>query len=116
MAYVPIVPGSSAAPAGQLVDSLGGQVLDLAVGVAPLAVPFVLGLAALHWAMEKFGLSARIELAAMDREAAAKEASRVARAERREARKQAKWDGMLDDAYTENRRRNLRKRVTGSYI
>jgi hypothetical protein len=39
-----------------LVQNVGGQTLDFAIGVAPVAVPIVLGLTAVTWALAKFGL------------------------------------------------------------
>lgn len=42
-----------------LVLNVGGQTLDFIVGVAPVAVPIVLGLTAVKWALSKFGLSGR---------------------------------------------------------
>jgi hypothetical protein len=65
--------------------------------------------------MRKFGLADRIELARLDREAAAVEAARAAKKERAAARKRARMDAMHDEALHTNRRRNLRKKVTGSY-
>lgn len=111
----PFDPAHPGAQATLLAQDLGARVLDVAVHLAPIAVPFVLALTAIGWAMEKFGLNGRIELAHLEREAREAEAARIARAERRASRKQDKWNAMVDDAYTENRRRNLRKRFTGSY-
>lgn len=59
MAYV--APDPSAA-ATTLAQSTGTQVLDTAVDVAPIAVPFVLGLAALRWALNKFGVGGKAKL------------------------------------------------------
>lgn len=39
-----------------LVANVGDQVLDTAIGIAPIAVPFVLGLTVVSWALAKFGL------------------------------------------------------------
>ena len=98
-----------------LADDLGGQVLALAGQLAPLAVPFALALAALAFVLHKFGVAGRVELMRLDREAAAQQEKGRIRKERAAARRAAKWDALLDDAYTENRRRHLRKRFTGSY-
>ena len=48
-------------PAEELVHNLGDQVLDLAVDLAPLAVPFVLAMTAIAWVLSKFGVSGRID-------------------------------------------------------
>jgi CBS-domain-containing membrane protein len=108
-------PAHPGAGATALTGDLGGQVLTLAEHLAPVAVPFVLALAAVNWVMGKFGLHDRIELSRLDREAAEQEAARHAKRERAAARKRARMDALHDEALTENRRRNLRKRVTGSY-
>jgi hypothetical protein len=105
-------------PAGiatNLTDGVGNAVVDLAVDLAPVTVPFVLAMGAIAWVMHKFGLNDRIELARLDRDAHAAEIAKYERSQRARARKAAKWDAMLDDAYAENRRRNLRKKVRGSY-
>lgn len=39
-----------------VVTDTGGQTLDFAVGIAPIAVPIVLGLTAVTWGLAKFGL------------------------------------------------------------
>jgi hypothetical protein len=103
-----------AVPASALVNGLGTEVLDVAVSLAPVAVPFVLALAAIAWVMRKFGLAERVELARLDREAAALEAKRALRRQRTAARKQAKWNAMHDEALTMNRRHDLRRRFSGS--
>lgn len=43
-----------------LVLDTGQQMLDFVVGVAPVAVPIVLGLTAVRWALVKFGLLVNI--------------------------------------------------------
>lgn len=103
------------APIPDLMNNLGGQVLATAQGLAPLAVPFVLAMTAIGWVMHKFGVGGRLELMQLDRQAAYDDGVRAAKAERRAANKQRRYDSMRDDANTENRRRNLRKRFTGSY-
>ena len=46
-----------------LVTNVGGQVVNAAVGIAPLAVPAVLGLTALGWVLKKFGVGRKATLA-----------------------------------------------------
>jgi len=53
-------PLEPASPATQLVDVLSGP-LDLAVGLAPVAVPFILAVAAIAWVLERFGVAGRVE-------------------------------------------------------
>lgn len=118
MSVYVLAPGPTpvpAVPAAELVHNLGGQVVDTAVGLAPVAVPFVLTLAAIAWVLERFGVAGRIELAQLERAEAATAAAREQKRARSAARKQARWDSMLEDAYTERRRRELRHRFTGSY-
>ncbi len=43
----------------KVVTGVGQQTLDFAVGIAPVAVPFVLGLTAVTWGLQKFGLLGR---------------------------------------------------------
>ncbi len=50
----------------QVAVGTGGQVLDFAVGVAPVAVPFVLGLIAVRWGLSKFGLAGRVGFTGVD--------------------------------------------------
>lgn len=45
-----------AVAATTLAQNTGEQVLTLATDLAPIAVPFVLGLAALRWVLNKFGV------------------------------------------------------------
>lgn len=45
---------------------LGGRVLDLAVGLAPVAVPFILALTVITWALHKFGLAGQVGAFARD--------------------------------------------------
>lgn len=107
-------PPDPAVPASQLVSGLGTQVLDVAVGLAPLAVPFVLVLGGISWVLHKFGVAGRIELAQLERQAAQQEAARLARAQRREARKRARMDALHEEALTLNRRHDLRRRFRRS--
>lgn len=53
-AYVPPDPGDVAT---SLTNNVGQKVVDGALDVAPVAVPFILALAAITWTMRKFGLS-----------------------------------------------------------
>lgn len=39
-----------------LANDVGGQVIDTAVALAPVAVPFVLAMTAIGWVLRKFGL------------------------------------------------------------
>ena len=39
-----------------LTTNVGGQVIDTAVALAPIAVPFVLAMTAIGWVLRKFGL------------------------------------------------------------
>ena len=55
-------PPDPAAPVQGLVDGMGGQVLDVAVGLAPVAVPFVLALAAIGWVLRRFGLAGTVDM------------------------------------------------------
>lgn len=45
-----------AQPAQQLVSELGGEVVDTALDLAPVVVPFLLALLAVGWVLSKFGL------------------------------------------------------------
>lgn len=104
---------------GQVATSLGNdvgqQLLDLVVNLLPLLVPFVLVVLVIGWVAAFFGLEARAELAAVERQ----QAERAAKAERRRlariARQERATALMLEDAYAMNRRRNVRRRLTGSY-
>jgi len=53
-----------AAIATTLTNSVGDQVVDAAVSIAPIAVPFVLALTAIGWVMRKFGLNKKASLKA----------------------------------------------------
>jgi len=41
----------------EFVDNVGNQLLDAVVGLAPIAVPFVLSMLAIRWVMSKFGVA-----------------------------------------------------------
>jgi hypothetical protein len=45
-----------------LASDVGGQVVGAAVAIAPVAVPFVLGLTAIGWVLKKFGLKKKASL------------------------------------------------------
>jgi hypothetical protein len=49
-------PSNPGAQAISLADSVGNTVVDVAANLAPVAVPFVLSLVALRWALRKFAL------------------------------------------------------------
>lgn len=53
-AYTPPAPGTVATT---LTNNVGQKVIDGALDVAPVAVPFILALAAINWTMKKFGLT-----------------------------------------------------------
>lgn len=48
-----------------LTSNVGGQVVDAAVGIAPIAVPVVLALTAMGWVMRKFGLKRKASLSSV---------------------------------------------------
>lgn len=48
-----------------LTGNVGGQVVDAAVGIAPIAVPVVLALTAIGWVMRKFGLKRKASLSSV---------------------------------------------------
>jgi hypothetical protein len=119
MAYAPPLPGDVGE---QLAAKVGKLVIDGALEVAPIAVPFILALAAIAWVMQKFGLTGAVasfaaagEQRRLAAEHHANEERRARRKARAAARKQAAWNEMHDDALAMNRRRNVRKRLTGSY-
>lgn len=45
-----------------LTTDVGGQVIDTATSLAPVAVPFILALTAIGWVMKKFGLKKKAGL------------------------------------------------------
>lgn len=45
-----------------LSTDVGGQVIDTAVSLAPVAVPFVLAMTAIGWVLRKFGLKKKASL------------------------------------------------------
>lgn len=51
-----------AAIATTLATSVGGQVVDTAVSLAPVAVPFVLAMTTIGWVLRKFGLKKKASL------------------------------------------------------
>jgi hypothetical protein len=51
-----------AAIAGTLATNVGGQVLTTAETLAPIAVPFILAMTAIGWALNKFGLRKKASL------------------------------------------------------
>jgi hypothetical protein len=52
------------AVATTLVTDVAGQVVSASVGIAPVAVPAMLTLAAISWALNKFGLKRKRGLTA----------------------------------------------------
>lgn len=48
-------PAHPAAQATTLVDQVGNEVLHVAEGIAPIAVPFVLAMVSIRWVLAKFG-------------------------------------------------------------
>jgi len=52
----PTPPPTAAERAGVLVDNVGGQLVDVAAHLAPVAVPFLLALGAIAFVMNKFSL------------------------------------------------------------
>jgi hypothetical protein len=59
MAYVPPSPGTVGT---NLANNVGQKVIDGALDLAPVAVPFILALAAINWVMRKFGLKKKASL------------------------------------------------------
>lgn len=111
-----------AAPAERLVSDLGGQVLQVAQDLAPVFVPYILAMTAIGLVLHKFGLTKAIdgfEVRQHERGLAAEHNLRVqrsaARRERRAAAAAAAMNVAHDEALGINRRRNVRKRITGSY-
>lgn len=51
-----VTPPDATAVATTLAGNVGGQVIDTAVALAPVAVPFVLAMTAIGWVLRKFGL------------------------------------------------------------
>ena len=49
-------PPDSTSIATSLAANVGDQVIDTAVSLAPVAVPFVLAMTAIGWVLKKFGL------------------------------------------------------------
>jgi hypothetical protein len=45
-----------------LATDVGGQVIDTATSLAPVAVPFVLAMTAIAWVLKKFGLKKKASL------------------------------------------------------
>lgn len=45
-----------------LAGDVGGQVIDTATSLAPVAVPFVLAMTAIAWVLRKFGLKKKASL------------------------------------------------------
>lgn len=48
--------------ATSLAGNVGDQVIDTAVALAPVAVPFVLAMTAIGWVLRKFGLKKNASL------------------------------------------------------
>lgn len=61
---IPITTPNPATVATTLVTDVGGQVVDASVAIAPVAVPFMLALTAISWALSKFGLKKKAGLKA----------------------------------------------------
>lgn len=55
-------PPDATAISTTLANNVGGQVIDTAVSLAPVAVPFVLAMTAIGWVLRKFGLKKNASL------------------------------------------------------
>ena len=55
-------PPDATAVATSLAGNVGDQVIDTAVSLAPVAVPFVLAMTAIGWVLRKFGLKKKASL------------------------------------------------------
>lgn len=52
----------ASATATTLANNVGNQVIDTAIDLAPVAVPFVLAMTAIGWVLSKFGLKKKASL------------------------------------------------------